>query len=242
MEFVNGCRKFNVCLGPSDVGTTESAGLAHDAGNILGALSLYAELLAIPGVLSTEYQSYAEEIRLLAERSNILIERLAGYTREPDSDIQTAILPQVVANYKRLLSRIIRRPFEITILPDSAYPIGVSREIIERILVNLVKNAAAATPKAGRISVIIEGSNDTDEYGRRRIVMTVRDAGSGMSKSQADKLRGLVWNSKTSKRGLGLHIVRELVAESGGYLDVTSHPGCGTTVSVTWFEVRANAA
>ncbi|WP_165420016.1 sensor histidine kinase [Edaphobacter modestus] len=242
LELFKGPDQSDFCRTRSADGVAEGVGLAHDAGNILGALSLYAELLSGPGVLSDEYRPYAEEIRLLAERSNILIERLAGYTRQSTNNSESAVLPQVVNNYRGLLSRIIRRPVHVTVGPNASHPIPVSSETIERILVNLVKNAAAVTPMAGMISVTIEGSIDRDEYGRRRVVMTVRDDGPGMSKSALDRLRGLAWHSKTHRRGLGLRIVRELAVKSGGCVEVDSHPGCGTRVSVTWFENRANAA
>jgi len=245
LELFRGSNNPDFCRTKMDDGVAEGIGLAHDAGNILGALSLYADLLSGVGALPDEYRSYVEEIRLLAERSNILIERLARYTRPSANkieNIESAVLPQVVNNYRGLLSRIVRRPVHVTIGPYSAHPISVSSETIERILVNLVKNAAAVTPVEGMISVTIEGSDESDEYGRRRIVMTVRDDGPGMSKSARDRLRGLAWHSKTQRRGLGLRIVRELVAKSGGYIEVDSYPGCGTSVSVTWFEERVNAA
>jgi len=245
LELFRGSRSLNSYQPKIDDGVSEGAGLAHDAGNILGALSLYADLLSGPGVLADEYRLYAEEIRLLAERSNILIERLAHYTPKKTKSIESvesAVLPQVVDNYKGLLSRIVRRPIQVTVGPYSTHPISASTEIIERVLVNLVKNAATATPIAGMISVTIEGTCECDEYGRRRVVMTVRDDGPGMSKSVRDRLCGLECHSRTQRRGLGLRIVRELVTKSGGYVEVDSYPGCGTSVSVVWFERRANAA
>jgi len=245
LELFRGSNNSNFFRTRMDDGVAEGVGLAHDAGNILGALSLYADLLSGAGVLSDEHRPYAEEIRLLAERSNVLIERLAGYTRPAANNIESiegVILPQVIDNYKGLLSRIVRRPIHVTIGPCSTHPIPVSSETIERILVNLVKNAAAVTPMNGMISVAIEGRRENDGYGRRHIVMTVRDDGPGMSKSARDRLRGLAGHSKTQRRGLGLLIVRELVAKSGGYVEVDSYPGCGTSVSVTWFEERVNVA
>src|ERR1700726_4657450 len=50
-------------------GVAEGAGLAHDAGNLLGALSLYSDLLAMPGVLSEEHREFAAELRMLSDRS-----------------------------------------------------------------------------------------------------------------------------------------------------------------------------
>jgi hypothetical protein len=51
-------------------GVAEGAGLAHDAGNLLGALSLYSDLLALPGVLHEEHKEYANELRMLSDRSD----------------------------------------------------------------------------------------------------------------------------------------------------------------------------
>src|SRR5580658_9470769 len=50
-------------------GVAEGAGLAHDAGNLLGALSLYSDLLSMPGVLHEEHREYAAELRMLSDRS-----------------------------------------------------------------------------------------------------------------------------------------------------------------------------
>jgi hypothetical protein len=57
-------------------GVAEEVGLAHDAGNLLSALSLYSDLLSMPGVLHEGYREYAAELRLLSERSTAMISRL----------------------------------------------------------------------------------------------------------------------------------------------------------------------
>ena len=62
-------------------GIAEGAGLAHDAGNLLGALSLYSELLAMPGVLHEEYRGFAAELQLLSDRSWAMIHRLVNHVR-----------------------------------------------------------------------------------------------------------------------------------------------------------------
>ena len=63
------------------VGVAEGAGLAHDAGNLLGALSLYSDLLAMPGVLNEEHREYANELRMLSDRSWAMINRLVNHSR-----------------------------------------------------------------------------------------------------------------------------------------------------------------
>ncbi len=59
----------------------EGAGLAHDAGNLLGALSLYSDLLVMPGVLYEEHREYANELRMLSDRSWAMINRLVNHSR-----------------------------------------------------------------------------------------------------------------------------------------------------------------
>jgi signal transduction histidine kinase len=56
----------------------EDAGLDHDVRNLLSALQLYSELMALPGVLCDGYTEYAGELRLLSERSRNLMTRLMG--------------------------------------------------------------------------------------------------------------------------------------------------------------------
>jgi signal transduction histidine kinase len=53
------------------------AELAHDARNMVTALSLYCDLLEEPGVLSAPHRHYGSELRLVAEASRRLIEKLA---------------------------------------------------------------------------------------------------------------------------------------------------------------------
>jgi signal transduction histidine kinase len=53
------------------------AELAHDARNMVTALSLYCDLLDEPGVLATAHRHYASELRLVAEGSRRLVEKLS---------------------------------------------------------------------------------------------------------------------------------------------------------------------
>jgi signal transduction histidine kinase len=118
-------------------------------------------------------------------------------------------------------------------------------EAVERILTNLVKNAAEATPWVGAISIHVEGviergANEGDED-RRRVVMTVRDRGCGMDQAAARRLMQVGGITSANGRGLGFRVVRELVAMSGGCLSIESQPEVGTSISVEWYAVEQTA-
>src|ERR1700733_12101023 len=89
-----------------EAGVAEGAGLAHDASNLLGALSLYSDLLGMPGVLHEEHRAYAAELRMLSDRSWAMIDRLinhAGAARRSKMTTETVRLPDIVDRCKGLL-------------------------------------------------------------------------------------------------------------------------------------------
>lgn len=224
-------------------GVAEGAGLAHDAGNLLGALSLYSDLLAMPGVLYEEHREYASELRMLSDRSWAMINRLVNHSRAglpAKAQTEVSVLPDVVDRCKGVLSRVAGRSVEISYGVGAFQPVRVPVEAVERILTNLVKNAAEATPWVGAISIHVEGVVEEveGEEPRRRVVMTVRDRGCGMDQSAVRRLMQTGGISSANGRGLGFRVVRELVAMSGGCLNVESQPEVGTSISVEWYAVR----
>src|SRR5882757_4907500 len=101
----------------SVAGVAEGAGLAHDAGNLLGALSLYSDLLAMPGVLHEEHREYATELRMLSDRSWAMINRLVNHSRSglpAEARTEFSVLPDVVDRCRGLLSRVAGRMVEIS--------------------------------------------------------------------------------------------------------------------------------
>jgi C4-dicarboxylate-specific signal transduction histidine kinase len=221
----------------------EGAGLAHDAGNLLGALSLYSDLLGMPGVLHEEHREYAAELRMLSDRSWAMIDRLMNHahgTRRPKPAVERTVVPNVVDRCKGILSRVAGRTVEFEYGMGAFAPVNVPAEAVERILTNLVKNAAEATAWVGAISVQVEGATELDESGGKwlRVVMTVRDRGCGMNSSAVRRLMQGGGISPANGRGLGFRVVRELVALSGGCLSIESQPEVGTSISTQWYAVK----
>lgn len=215
----------------------EGAGLAHDAGNLLGALSLYSELLAAPGVLNEEYREFATELRMLSERSHAMITRLVEHARVSEAHADEAMmtaLPTVVRRCRGLLSRVAGRRVEMAFGVGADMPVNVPAEAVERVLANLVKNAAESmSGDGGSITVSVAGVTDGAEGAEPRVVMTVSDTGRGMTADAARAL-GRTTVASAAGRGLGFRVVRELVAMSDGCVTVDSAPGEGTSVAVEW--------
>jgi signal transduction histidine kinase len=271
-------------------------GLSHDAQNLLGAVSLYCDLLSAPGVLKPEHRHYAEELRIVGTRSSALVVRLmhpspaaglptrgAGGEGKPGRPISLAALNTarpvtlrtIVTRCSGMLGQVAGgRAIEVTYGPAASMPVLVSEETVERVLVNLVRNAAAAleeraeprcgragglqapgrvatdsvtlreswdgtddeTPGAIRIGVgqLVNRVGDPRPWPFRRVRLTVEDSGCGMNPQQLDRVLFAGGEPLRGGRGIGLRVVRELVASSGGQLRAMSAPGVGTRMQIEW--------
>lgn len=99
---------------------------------------------------------------------------------------------------------------------------------VRQVVTNLVANGLRHTPAGGRISVIVRADAE-------RATLQIRDTGSGMRPEDAEHAFDRFWRSGDSAgAGLGLAIVRDLVAAHGGSATLVSAPGQGTTVTCTF--------
>jgi signal transduction histidine kinase len=222
------------------------AGLAHDAGNLFGALGLYCDLLAAPDVLRPEHQHYITELRQLASRSSSLIQALL--TSAANAAVPVRSLPEIapiaaveappdaavtLRAIEPLLSAIAGTSVVVTCKSPRAIPTPLFQpEVLERILVNLVRNAAqaietAAVRRAGNIRITLATISG-------QLRLTVEDNGPGMPVTTAAAFLSPSPLPKGAQRGLGHRIVHELVTASGGQLSLRVRPGRGTTITVHW--------
>jgi len=223
-------------LPPSEALIAEGPGLAHDAGNLLGALHLYCDLLGAPGVLRGDHRRYAAELRVLADRSTALIGRLlsGAPTREcpaegacPETDPVTSL-----RHLEPVLARIAAPDASLTLdLSATAGPLPFPAEVLERIVLNLVRNAATAlryaqTP-AGNIHVSLAKTAD-------RLVLAVADNGPGMAPQVAARFLAPASESNATAPGMGHRIIHELAHSTGAGLSLRVRPGRGSCFELSW--------
>jgi PAS domain S-box-containing protein len=117
---------------------------------------------------------------------------------------------------------------EIDVAPDLPY-VFVDRAQIERVIGNLVTNAARATPEGGRITVSAAARPGA-------VAISVTDTGAGIPRDYLAKIFEpfvQVPNASSGGAGLGLTICRRIVEAHGGELSVQSEAGKGSTFTFT---------
>jgi signal transduction histidine kinase len=96
---------------------------------------------------------------------------------------------------------------------------------IKQVLVNLIKNAIHAMTKGGVLTLETDVSADG-------IVLSVGDTGGGIPSEQINRIFEPFYTTKKKGTGLGLMIVRRIVRDHGGHINVESHVGQGTVFRI----------
>jgi two-component system sensor histidine kinase HydH len=101
---------------------------------------------------------------------------------------------------------------------------------MERVLYNLLLNAAQASPPQGSVTVKTRLFGDTVEGSA--VEIAVIDRGSGIAPKDRESIFNPFFTTKSSGVGLGLAIVSKIVDEHGGRITVESEPGAGSVFHV----------
>jgi signal transduction histidine kinase len=205
-----------------------AAGLAHEIGNPLAAISGSVQMLSSA---RTSGESQRRLIDILLKESHRLDRTIKGFLRFARPRERTSV-PFDIA---RLLSENMElfanseevsphHRLDLDLLPVSARVIA-DPDQVSQIFWNLARNAVRAMPEGGTFRLV--GRLDGEIY-RLQVI----DTGQGMSEAQRANLFHPFQSFFDGGTGIGMAIVYRIVEDHGGRLRVESTPGGGTTITV----------
>ena len=205
-----------------------SAGLAHELRNPLGTIKTSAEMLTKSiGPDQAVAQEMAGFISSEVDRTNSLVTRFLDFARPLAIRLDKADLTQVIDQAVTDVENH-RPPYDVVIYkaysPDIP-PFFFDSELLERVIYNLLLNAAQASPPRASITVKTRQIGDTVE-------IAVIDRGPGIDPKNLESIFNPFFTTKSSGVGLGLAIVSKIVDEHGGKIAVESKPGEGAVFRV----------
>lgn len=213
-----------------------SGAIAHDFANVLtvieGNVQVALETLPVEATAPAE----ALDDALAAVRSGRgLARELLNFARDGEGAPATAVsVRDILLRLEPVLRTIARSGgTELTVAPvDGPLIILADTVSIEQVLLNLVSNAADATPAGGSIAIHAERrprpSGDGD-----LVVLSVRDTGPGIPVEVQSRIFEPFFTTKGDKgTGLGLATAHAVVTRLGGTIEVDSVPGNGATLHV----------
>jgi two-component system cell cycle sensor histidine kinase/response regulator CckA len=220
-----------------------AGGIAHDFNNALGVILGWAQL----GYDNVPDDSPVREnfrmIRDQAHRSAGLTRQLLAFARRQVLQPRSVNLNDLVSRMLGLLKTAVGEQTELKIaLAPGLQSTMADPTQIDQVLMNLCLNARDAMPQGGRI--VIDTSNvemgedfcRTHSYGNpgRYVLLSVSDTGIGMDAATLDRIFEPFFTTKEIGKGtgLGLATVYGIVKQHGGFVNVYSEPGQGTTFRV----------
>ncbi|MBW2615119.1 MAG: response regulator [Deltaproteobacteria bacterium] len=241
--------------GKMETAGTLAAGIAHDFNNLLMAIQGNVSLALLGMNPSHPNYERLKNIEKQVQSGARLTAQLLGYARKGKYEVKPVDLNRLVEEIAYTFGRARK---EITIhrgLAENLYSIEADQGQMEQALLNLFVNAADAMPYGG--SLFLETGNTTHEEIKGKlyapkpgnyVLLTVRDTGTGMDNETKERIFEPFFTTKEMGRGtgLGLASVYGIMKGHGGYIDVDSEKGVGTTFSIylpaTKAEVSAHTA
>lgn len=218
-----------------------AGGIAHDFNNILTAILMHAALMHSDPRLPAELADAVNELEEDARRAANLTRQLLLFSRRQVMQRRTVDLNEVVAGMFKMLQRILGEHIKFTYNREGGLiPILADSGMIEQVVMNLCLNARDAMPRGGRLTIEtgFAGSDKQPPAGKvhpaRCACLSVTDNGCGMDADTQRRIFEPFFTTKAAGKGtgLGLATVHGIVEQHGGWVEVDSAPGSGSTFRV----------
>lgn len=211
-----------------------TAGLAHELRNPLGTMKSSAELLTKQVGKENEIaKEMAGYIATEVDRTNSLITRFLDFARPQHLKLEkgdlAGLLDRVIERFEKEKSGAAASVSVYKNYSPDVLPVPFDAQLLERALLNLVMNAAQASP-AG--SVVTVRTQRVETSAGPAAEVAVIDRGSGIDAKNLQSIFNPFFTTKSEGVGLGLAIVSKIVDEHEGQIAVESTLGEGSVFRV----------
>ncbi len=209
-----------------------AAGVAHEIGNPLNALNIHLQLLArelggVPEETRKPLADLVDVARAEVGRLDAIITQFLRALRPSKPVLQ----PESPAEVLQETLRVLKSEFEnrrITVavdMPDTLPAVRLDRAQIKQVFFNLIKNALEAMADGGTLKVAFM-------VGDAFVEIAFLDSGKGLSPDEFGRVFDPYYTTKAKGNGLGLMIVKRIIEEHGGEIELSSKPGEGTCFKI----------
>jgi PAS domain S-box-containing protein len=221
-----------------------TGGIAHDFNNLLMAVLGSLELMRKRLPDDPRLRVLLENAIQGAQRGSLLTKRMLAFARRQELKQEAVAIPELVRGMTDMLQRSLGPSILIeTHFPLVGKPVLGDANQLEMILLNLAVNARDAMPEGGRIVIATEEKLLREADGNRLkpgsyICLSVRDTGEGMDEATLRRAMEPFFTTKGPGKGtgLGLSMVHGVAEQSGGWFNLRSRQGEGTTAEL-WLPI-----
>jgi PAS domain S-box-containing protein len=210
-----------------------AAGVAHEIGNPLNALNIHLQLLSRE-LSALDDEATRQPLKELAEVARKEVERLDAIITQflravrPSKPVLRPEAPTEVLEetLKLLRTEFDNRRIEVSVDIHEAVPaVKLDRQQIKQVFFNLIKNALDAMPDGGSLKIAFG-------VGDAFVDISFVDTGSGIATAEMGHVFDPYYTTKPNGTGLGLMIVRRIVEDHGGEIELATKAGQGTCFKI----------
>ena len=229
-----------------------AAGMAHDFNNVLSSILGYSDIALLKAGPETPLHKELRQIKDAAVRGAGLTRQLLLFARRHPTEISPLDMSQLISDISEMLDHLVGDDVRLDARVDGGlWMIRGDRTGIEQVITNVVANARDAMPDGGRISLTAENviihPEDCELLPQAKpgkyVKISVTDDGIGMDEATIKRIFEPFFTTKEMGRGtgLGLSVTYSIVKQHGGWIDVESTPGAGSTLRLYFAAVGETA-
>jgi PAS domain S-box-containing protein len=227
-----------------------AGGVAHDFNNLLAVIMNYTAFVKEEAAAAAAgdpqrwepVRQDVEQIELASVRASRLVHQLLAFARREVTRPAVLDLNSVVADVEQLLRRSLGEHVQLsTTAGPGLWPVLADAGQLEQVLVNLAVNGRDAMPRGGTLSIETDNLEVDADYASSRpglspgryVRLRVSDTGVGMERAVVERAFEPFFTTKPKGEGtgLGLATIYGVLTQAGGYVQIYSEPGLGTTVT-----------
>jgi len=207
---------------------TMAAGLAHEIRNPLVSIRTFTQLLP-ERMHDEEFRSKFFQLTLSeVDRICALINELLAFARPAPTQLSRMDLNACLEGICLLVeSQARNRGVRLTTrLKLGLRSMTADEDQVKQVVMNVVLNAIQACPEGGEVTV---ASYENVVDGRPYLCIEITDTGRGIERDLLEHIFDPFFTTRRDGTGLGLSIAHQIVGRHGGFIEVKSEPGRGTT-------------
>ena len=218
-----------------------TAGIAHDFNNLLAIIRSSCDMLALSlDPAAGETREHVEDILDASRRGAAMIQKLLGFSRTAELDLTPVDLGELLEEMRGMVRAVTPSRIAIQVERADGSVALCDRGAVEQMVLNLATNARDAMDAEGTLALVVEPWTAKAHDPARPawipegefVRVSVGDSGSGMDEATRARALEPFFTTKPpgAGTGLGLPMVYGLAKQQGGFLQLESEPGAGTTV------------
>ncbi len=216
-----------------------AGGIAHDLNNLLAPI-LVSIFALRQTIRSKRARTMLDALETSAKRGAELVKQVLSFARGIEGERSVIRVGDLISEIEKMIRVAFPKSIRVTTgVQKGLWPISADPTQIHQVFMNLAVNARDAMPNGGTFTLSAVNVKADRQYAKMHpgmaeanyVLITVSDTGTGIPPQIIDRIFEPFYSTKELGKGtgLGLSTTHSIVTGHGGFIDVYSDVGKGTT-------------